>query len=55
MCNELMLVLVLFFNFSIYKSIHETLKINLNPGSCELSHAINRPDMGNDDMTKKMK
>ena len=55
MCNELMLVLVLFFNFSIYKSIHETLKINLNPGSCGLSHAINRPDMGNDDMTKKMK
>ena len=44
-----------FLYFSIYKSIQETLKINLNPGSCGLSHAINRPDMGNDDMTKKMK
>ena len=51
----LVLVLFFFFYFSIYKSIHETLKINMNPGSSGLSHAINRPDMGNDVMTKKMK
>jgi len=30
-------------------------KINLNPASSQLSHATNRPDMGNHVMTKKMK
>ena len=46
---------IFFYYFSIYKSIHEILKINLNPGNSGLSHAINRPDMDNDVMTKKTK